>query len=285
MPSGTLLDFVMEEQNKNARRRELSFVVGGEVNIRQDPWWWLVAAVAAAIALLVILWPVPFRDIALFARDGILVTIVVTVASYFLIVIVGLLGGLGRLSKNKLTFGISSLYVEVVRGIPLLVQLIAWYFASPVIIQKLGLWLNSQLLTEYRANPIVTAIVAITVCYGAYMSEIVRSGIQSVPKGQMEAARSLGMSHLQAMRHVVLPQAFRVILPPMGNEFISLLKDSSLVSVVAVADLTRRGREFMSAHFNPIETWLMVALLYLIMTIVAARAVSYIEKRSKYERY
>jgi len=275
----------MEEQNKNARRRELSFVVGGEVNIRQDPWWWLVAAVAAAIALLVILWPVPFRDIALFARDGILVTIVVTVASYFLIVIVGLLGGLGRLSKNKLTFGISSLYVEVVRGIPLLVQLIAWYFASPVIIQKLGLWLNSQLLTEYRANPIVTAIVAITVCYGAYMSEIVRSGIQSVPKGQMEAARSLGMSHLQAMRHVVLPQAFRVILPPMGNEFISLLKDSSLVSVVAVADLTRRGREFMSAHFNPIETWLMVALLYLIMTIVAARAVSYIEKRSKYERY
>jgi polar amino acid transport system permease protein len=275
----------MEEQNKDARRRELSFVVGGEVNIRQDPWWWLVVAVAAVTVLLVILWPVPFRDIALFARDGILVTIVVTVASYFLIVIVGLLGGLGRLSKNKLIFGISSLYVEVVRGIPLLVQLIAWYFASPVIIQKLGLWLNSPLLIEYRANPITTAIVAITVCYGAYMSEIVRSGIQGVPKGQMEAARSLGMSHLQAMRHVVLPQAFRIILPPMGNEFIALLKDSSLVSVVAVADLTRRGREFMSAHFNPIETWVMVALLYLIMTIVAARVVSYVEKRSKYERY
>jgi polar amino acid transport system permease protein len=281
----TLLDFVMEEQNKNARRRELSFVVGGEVSIRQDPWWWLVVAVAALIVLLVMLWPVPFRDIVLFARDGILVTIVVTVVSYVLIVIVGLLGGMGRLSKNKLIFGIASLYVEVVRGIPLLVQLIAWYFASPVIIQKLGLWLNSQPLIEYRANPIITAIMAITVCYGAYMSEIVRSGIQSVPKGQMEAARSLGMSHFQAMRYVVLPQAFRIILPPMGNEFISLLKDSSLVSVVAVADLTRRGREFMAAHFNPIETWLMVALLYLIMTIVAARVVSYIEKRSKYERY
>jgi len=280
-----LLDFVMEEQNKKAPARELSFVVGGEVNIRQDPWWWLVVAVAALIALLVILWPVPFREIVIFARDGILVTMVVTVASYFLIVIVGLLGGLGRISKNKLVFGIASLYVEVVRGIPLLVQLIGWYFASPVIIQKLGLWLNLQPLVEYRANPIITAIVAITVCYGAYMSEIVRSGIQSVPKGQMEAARSLGMSYFQAMRHVVLPQAFRVILPPMGNEFISLLKDSSLVSVVAVADLTRRGREFMSAHFNPIETWLMVALLYLVMTIVAARVVSYIERRSKYERY
>ena len=285
MLAGTLLDFTMEEQKKNARSRELSFVVGGEVSIRQDPWWWLVVAVAAIIGLLVILWPVPFREIVVFARDGILVTMVVTVASYFLIVIVGLLGGLGRISKNKLVFGIASLYVEVVRGIPLLVQLIGWYFASPVIIQKLGLWLNLQPLIEYRANPIITAIMAITVCYGAYMSEIVRSGIQSVPKGQMEAARSLGMSYFQAMRHVVLPQAFRVILPPMGNEFISLLKDSSLVSVVAVADLTRRGREFMSAHFNPIETWLMVALLYLVMTIVAARVVSYIEKRSKYERY
>jgi len=275
----------MDEHNKNAPKQELSFVVGGEVSLRQDPWWWLVVAVAALIALLVILWPVPFRDIVLFARDGILVTILVTVVSYFLIIIVGLLGGLGRISKNKLIRGFASLYVEVVRGIPLLVQLIAWYFASPVIIQKLGLWLNSQPLIEYRANPIMTAILAITVCYGAYMSEIVRSGIQSVPRGQMEAARSLGMTHFQAMRHVVLPQAFRVILPPMGNEFISLLKDSSLVSVVAVADLTRRGREFMAAHFNPIETWLMVALLYLVMTIVAARVVSYIEKRSKYERY
>jgi len=275
----------MEERNKNARPRELSFVVGGEVSIRQDPWWWLVVAVAAIIVLLVILWPVPFREIVLFARDGILVTILVTVTSYVLIIVVGLLGGLGRISKNKLIRGIASLYVEVVRGIPLLVQLIAWYFASPVIIHKLGLWLNSQPLIEYRANPIFTAILAITVCYGAYMSEIVRSGIQSVPKGQMEAARSLGMTHFQAMRYVVLPQAFRVILPPMGNEFISLLKDSSLVSVVAVADLTRRGREFMSAHFNPIETWFMVALLYLVMTIVAARVVSYIEKRSKYERY
>jgi len=275
----------MEEHSKNGPGRELKFVVGGEVNIRQDPWWWLVAIVAAITVLLVMLWPVPFRDLVLFARDGVLVTVLVTVSSYFLMLIVGLFGGLGRLSKNKLIFGISSLYVEIVRGIPLLVQLIGWYFASPLIIQRVGLWLNLQPLIEYRANPIITATVAITVCYGAYMSEIVRSGVQSVPKGQMEAARSLGMSHFQAMRHVVLPQAFRVILPPMGNEFIALLKDSSLVSVVAVADLTRRGREFMAAHFNPIETWLMVALLYLILTLVAARVVSYIEKRSKYDRY
>jgi len=274
----------MEEKQKNTPDRELSFVTGGEVNIRQDPWWWLVAVVIAIVVLLVMLQPVPFREIVVFARDGILVTILVTLTSYFLMLILGLFGGLGRLSKNKLVFGISSLYVEIIRGVPLLVQLIGWYFASPVVIQKIGLWLNFEPLVTYRANPIITAIVAITVCYGAYMSEIVRSGIQSIPRGQMEAARSLGMSHFQAMRYVVLPQAFRVILPPMGNEFIALLKDSSLVSVVAVADLTRRGREFMSAHFNPIETWLMVALLYLILTLVAARVVSYIEKRSRYDR-
>ncbi|AKG53667.1 amino acid ABC transporter permease [Dehalogenimonas sp. WBC-2] len=264
--------------------KELSFVTGGEVNIRQDPWWWLVAAVAALILLLVVVQPDPFKNIVVFARDGVLVTILVTVVSYFLMLIAGLFGGLGRLAKNKIIFGISTLYVEIIRGIPLLVQLIGWYFASPVIIQKIGTWLSYQPLIEYRANPIVTAILAITVCYGAYMSEIVRAGIQSIPKGQMEAARSLGMSHFQAMQFVILPQAFRVILPPMGNEFIALLKDSSLVSVVAVADLTRRGREFMAANFNPIETWAMVALLYLIMTLFAARVVSYIEKKTRYER-
>ena len=284
MLDSTLLDFVMEEQNKNAPRRELSFVVGGEVNIRQDPWWWLVVAVAAIIVLLVILWPVPFREIVLFARDGILVTILVTVASYFLIVILGLLGGLGRLSKNKLIFGISSLYVEVVRGIPLLVQLIGWYFASPVIIQKLGLWLNSQPLIEYRANPIITAIMAITVCYGAYMSEIYRAGIQSIQKGQMEAARSLGMTYIQAMRYIILPQAVRVILPPVGNEFISLLKDSSLVSQVAIADLTRLGREYAGAHYISIPVWTMVALIYLVMTLFSARVVSWIERKTRTER-
>ncbi len=116
------------------------------------------------------------------------------------------------------------------------------------------------------------------------MSEIYRAGIQSIPKGQMEAARSLGMSYFRSMRHVVLPQAVRVILPPVGNEFIALLKDSSLVSVVAVADLTRRGREFMATHFNPIEVWTMVALLYLVMTLFAARGVAWLEKRTKFER-
>jgi polar amino acid transport system permease protein len=116
------------------------------------------------------------------------------------------------------------------------------------------------------------------------MSEIYRAGIQSIAKGQMEAARSLGMSYVQAMRYVILPQAIRVILPPVGNEFISLLKDSSLVSVVAVADMTRRGREFMAANFLPVETWVLIALLYLVMTLLSARLVTYIEKKTRLER-
>jgi polar amino acid transport system permease protein len=100
----------------------------------------------------------------------------------------------------------------------------------------------------------------------------------------MEAARSLGMNYFQSMRFVILPQAIRVILPPVGNEFITLLKDSSLVSVVAVADITRRGREFMAANFIPIQTWVMVALLYLVLTLFSARIVNWIERKTKLER-
>jgi polar amino acid transport system permease protein len=174
--------------------------------------------------------------------------------------------------------------VELVRGVPLLVQLIIWYFAVPVMIQSLGKSWGLPFLEGFQADPVAMAIIGLVFCYGAYMSEIYRAGIQSIPKGQMEAARSLGMTYFQAMRHVVLPQAVRVILPPIGNEFIALLKDSSLVSVVAVADLTRRGREYASMHFDPIEVWLLVALLYLIMTLFSARIVNWIEKRTKFER-
>jgi polar amino acid transport system permease protein len=116
------------------------------------------------------------------------------------------------------------------------------------------------------------------------MSEIFRAGIQSIPKGQVEAARSQGMTYLQAMRYVVLPQAIRVVMPPVGNEFIMLIKDTSLVSAVAMADLTRRGREYMSSHFNPIETWTMIALLYLVMTLFFTRIIDWLEKRRHLER-
>ena len=226
----------------------------------------------------------PFWNMLRFVSDGILITVIITVSSFVLVLVLGLFGGLGRLSQNRFIYALATVYVEIVRGIPLLVQLIWWYYAFPAVIKEVGNSLGIQVLADYQANPIAMAIVGMTVCYGAYMSEIYRAGIQSIPRGQMEAARSLGMTRFQAMRHIILPQAIRVVLPPVGNEFIALLKDSSLVSVVAVTDLTRRGREYMSTHFNPIETWTMVALVYLVMTLLSARGVAWIEKRSKFER-
>jgi polar amino acid transport system permease protein len=162
--------------------------------------------------------------------------------------------------------------------------LLYWYFAMPAIIQSLGKATNIEALATYQTNPILMAIIGLVVCYGAYMSEVVRAGIQSIGKGQMEAARSLGMTSMQAMTHIILPQAFRVILPAIGNEFITLLKDSSLVSVVAVADLTRRAREFNATYFKTIPVWSMVALVYLVMTLLSARLVSATEKISRLEK-
>lgn len=177
------------------------------------------------------------------------------------------------------------MYVEVIRGIPLLVQLLFIWFALPQIFEKIGnllmpYWPNAgQWFIDLKLQPFSAAVLGITICYGAYMSEIFRAGIQSIHHGQMEAARSLGMTYVQAMRYVILPQAVRVILPPVGNEFVTLLKDSSLVSVLAVADLTRRGREYMSRTFLSFETWTMVALIYLVLTLTFTRLTSALERR------
>ncbi|MDD5339215.1 MAG: amino acid ABC transporter permease [Dehalococcoidales bacterium] len=260
----------------------MNFIPGAEPREKLDPWWWLVVAVAVLLVLLIALKPDPYWDIFLFVRDGLAITVELTVISFVFIIIVGLIGGLGRIAKNPVIHFIASLYVEIIRGIPLLVQLIWWYYAAPALIKEIGQAIHWDFMANYVANPFILAVVGLVVCYGAYMAEIFRAGIQSIPKGQMEASRSLGMSYLQSMIHVVLPQAIRVVLPPVGNEFIMLLKDTSLVSVVAVADLTRRGREFMAAHFNPLTVWTLIALLYLVLTLVAARFISWLETRRKY---
>jgi len=262
----------------------LSRIPGAKREERIDAWWGLVAGVVGLSLLLILFVPDPFRRIVAFVSDGIGVTIEVTVISFALVLLVGLLGGLGRIARNRFLRGLTSLYVEVIRGIPLLVQLIFWYYALPQVIQNFGVAIKSEALAHIVFEPIQTAILGLTIGYGAYMTEVVRAGIQSVPRGQAEAARSLGLTYFQAMRYVVLPQAFRTILPAIGNEFVTLLKDSSLVSVVAVPDLTRRGREFMSMTFIPLETWAMVALLYLIMTLFAARIVNWLERKTKIER-
>ena len=220
-----------------------------------------------AIALLVLLpfiSPEPYRRIIVFLPDGILQTFKVTVLSIIFSLIVGLFTGLGRISRIKIINRIATVYVEVIRGIPLLVQLFYIYYALGKIVQ---------------VPRLVAAITAMTVCYGAYLGEIFRAGIQAIPKGQMEAALALGMSRAQAMRRIILPQTFRVVLPPVGNEFIALLKDSSLVSILAVADLLRRGREFAAKTFYYFETYTVVALVYLVMTLFFSKLVSLMEER------
>ena len=255
-----------------------------EKNERFDRWWIMVAAVVMLVIMLISLKPDPYKNLFIFVRDGVWRTTYITIISFVLVIIFGLIVGLARLSKHKVIRGVATVYVEIIRGIPMMVQIIYWAFALPAIIQEMGSAWNIPSFMEYRPDGIVMAIFGLTFGYSAYMSEVYRAGIQSISKGQMEAARSLGMTYVQAMRYVIIPQAVRVILPPMGNELITLLKDTALVSAVAIPELTRRGREFSSANFNPIETWTMVALLYLIMTLLATRLVAYLEKKARYER-
>lgn len=270
-----------------------SLALRGETHRAISNWWVLVLVVALTVWLLTRAKPYPYLEIWDFVSDGIVVTLRIVTTSFGLILLVSLLGGLGRISSSKIIYGLSSLYVELIRGIPLLVQLLFIWFAMPQLFDVAGEALlkispalrgPAQYLIDLRLSPFTAAVVGLTICYGAYGSEIFRAGISSIHHGQMEAARSLGMTYVQAMRHIVLPQAVRVILPPIGNEFVALLKDSSLVSVLAVSDLTRRGREYMARTFLSFDTWIMVALCYLVLTLFSSRAVEFIESKSRFER-
>ena len=216
------------------------------------------------LVLLPVISPKPYLDILKFVPDGIFVTFQVTTMAILLALVIGLLAGLGQISRITFVNRLATVYVEVIRGIPLLVQLFYIYFA-------LGKFL--------RLEGLPAAVIAMSFCYGADMGEIFRAGIQAVPKGQMEAALALGMSRTQALWRVILPQTIKIILPPIGNEFIALLKDSSLVSILAISDLLRRGREFAATSFLYFESYTMVALIYLVLTLFLSRLVGIMEER------
>lgn len=226
--------------------------------------WWIALTIAVAFIVgAVLLKPNPYREIIAFIGDGLVITFQMTIVSMTFALILGLIAGLGRTARSPLVNTLASLYVEMIRGIPLLVQLFWIYYAASRFI---------------RLGPQMSAVLGLTVCYGAYIGETFRAGIQSIPKGQMEAARALGLSRTQAMRHVIIPQAVRIVLPPVGNEFIAMLKDSSLVSVLAISDMLRRGREYASRTFAYFETYTLVALVYLLVTLIFSRVVFYIEQ-------
>lgn len=221
------------------------------------------SAIALLVAL-VIFKPKPYMDIFLVTIKGAPVTFQATIFAILGALVIGTATGLGSVSKKRWVNMVSGVYVELIRGIPLLVQLIFIYYA-------MGRF--------FKIEGMIAAIVALSICFGAYMGEIVRAGIQAIPRGQMEAAIALGLSRSQAFRYVILPQTIKVVLPAIGNEFISMLKDSSLVSTIALSDILRKGREYISRTFLSLETMLVVALIYLIITLLLSRLVGILEER------
>jgi polar amino acid transport system permease protein len=225
--------------------------------------------------------------------QGIWLTIIVTLTAYSSALLVGLFMGLLRVSSNPILYHFSSFYVEMIRGIPLLVLLMYFAFViSPTIRDSEFILLAPfrafyDLATEIeiavlgQESFLAEATIGLAIGYSAFMAEVFRAGIESIHKGQMEAARSLGMSYFESMRHVILPQAIRVVLPPLGNEFIAILKDSALISVLALPDLLQMGRIYASRVFQARPAYTMVAWVYIVMTLLLSLAVRYVERRSR----
>ena len=201
-------------------------------------------------------------DILKYLIPAIPVTVLITICSFSLAMVLGLIIGVMRISRIKLISNFASTYINVIRGIPLLVQIFFIYFG-------LGKFLN---LDRFTAG-----VLAVGICYSAYLAEIFRSGINAIARGQHEAAQALGMTRFQTLRHVIIPQSLRIVIPPIANEFIASLKDSSLVSIIGMREITRAGREYYSQYFVDFQTWVMVALIYLAMTTLS-RIVKYLER-------
>jgi len=265
------------------------------IEIRKNgfPWWLVIIGAIIAVTLLLIINAPSFNDAFAAIRIGITTTISITLIAYAISLIIGLIVGLGRVSSNVLAKNLSTFYIELVRGIPMLVLI---FFIALVVVPgavngvaSLGNWLKGigvlnlgQRLADINIRMIsmsLRAIIALSITYGAFSAEIYRAGIQSVPAGQMEAARSQGMSYGQAMRHIILPQAIRNVLPAIGNDFIAMLKDSSLVSVLAVRDVTHLAKLFAGGSFKFTEAYTILAVLYLSMTILLSLLVKLIERK------
>ncbi len=278
---------------QDTKRKEPGLIPGA-ARLKSLPWWTLFLLLLG-VALVYAIVTIPnYTDAFYFIVPGLKITLLVSVVAFGIALVTGLIVGLGRVSSNPILYNVATFYVEVVRGIPMIVIIIyVAYVLVPLFISAvnglgelmlgisglsgLGQAFISLHITD--VNMLARAVAGLSFGYGAYEAEIFRAGIQSIEKGQMEAARSLGMSYFQAMRYVILPQAIRVILPPLGNDFISMLKDSSLISVLAVRDLTQLGKLNRSRTFRTFETWNTVTYLYLSMTLLGSMGVKWLERR------
>lgn len=209
------------------------------------------------------------------AALGLSTTLLVTAGALIIGIVVGLVMALGKMSKHKALRWPANIYVEIVRGTPLFVQILIFAYGIPYAVNQL-----SGGAVKFNWEPII--IVGVLACglnSGAYLAEIIRSGIQAINKGQTEAARSLGMSKTQNMIYIILPQAFKIILPAMANEFITLIKETSILSYVGIVEITRQGILWASRDFKAFPAYIGVAVVYMCMTIPLSRGVEYLEKR------
>ena len=238
------------------------------------PWWAVIIIVLGIIISYSMLTSEAYLKVLSFVMDGVKLTLQTTVMAFALALILGLLGGLDRVSKNPILYGVATLYVEVIRGLPMLVIILYMGFV-------IGPWIRDFTNGAFDPPMLQRAVVALGFGYGSYLTEVYRAGIQSIHRGQMEAARSLGMGYFQAMRYVVLPQALRIIMPPLVNNLSALLKDSSLIAVIALPDLLQMGRLYISRTFRAFEGYNTVALLYLLMTLILSSLSRVLERRMK----
>jgi polar amino acid transport system permease protein len=206
--------------------------------------------------------------------QGLWLTLKVSVIAIFFGIVIGLFSGLARISSNPALKWTAITYIEMIRGSPLLVQIFIWYFV-------LGTLINNILVKHgmEQISALWFGVAALAGFTGAYVAEMVRAGIQSIHRGQTEAARSLGMTYVKAMRYVILPQALRRILPPLAGQFISLIKDSSLLGIIAIRELTKATREVVTTSLQPFELWFVCALLYLVLTFTLSMVLQYLERR------
>jgi polar amino acid transport system permease protein len=258
-----------EIERQSARR----FGPGFGLSFRRLPAWLLILLIFFAVTLFAILSSESYRTTLVFVADGLRLTVLISVGAYAAALVLGLVVGLGRVSRNRVLYTLATLYVEVMRGVPLLVII---FYARFVIVPWMGNLVGQPLVR----NDFLTGAVPLALGYAAYLAEVYRAGIESIERGQVEAARSLGLSGGQAMRHVVLPQAVRRVLPPLGNDFIAMLKDSSLLSAIGVAELTYWGKTKIGASADTFLGWNSVAFLYLILSLILSLGVRLIEQRT-----
>jgi polar amino acid transport system permease protein len=264
--------------------------------LRSLPYWAIVAALLGVLIAWHFMTTQPFDVILTFVLGGLGTTIKVTLIANVLAMGLGLLVSLGRVSHNLFVYHLATFYVEIIRGIPILVLLLFIAFGVvPYLKTQLNLegewiinlslsWLGLPWLALTLADNEIRVIAALTIAYSAFLAEIFRAGIESVERGQIEAGRALGMSGWQVMLHIVLRQAVRRVLPALGNDFIAMLKDSSLVSALGVRDMTRLSINYQSRTFQTVETYAVLAYLYLVMTLLLSLVVKLIERRMARER-